>query len=113
MSLNSGPYVDTITARVINLISSNGTKLRSITYDDTGALVCNVTAQNKSYVPIYQGISDPDFVPKYVAMIYNVVIGFNANVGSLTSATVVDGSEATFVINYISNNYVYGTFTTD
>ena len=115
MALSSGTFVPALTSQSINLLSADGTQMRSLTFDNTQTLVSSITSQNAYYIPILQG-SYPITTNSNVrtsSTSYNLVLGFDSNLGSSTTIAPSTGSDGTVSSVSIFNNHLSLTYVTD
>ena len=114
MALSTGSYVPAISTQSLNLVSSDGTMMRSVTYDDTFSLESQLISQPANVIPILQGAFPPNvnYVPRVGGTTYTLVLGFNANLGTSTTIAPSTGTDGTVVSYVVRNNYISLTYTT-
>ena len=113
MALSTGPYVPIITTRSLNLLSTDETKVRCITFEDTFNLTNSVATHASTYIPTIQGAFPPSATQMGGAP-FTLVLGFDAILGTsttITPATGTDGTISSYVVweNNISATYTPGT----
>ena len=114
MALSTGSYVPAISTQSLNLVSIDGTKMRSVTYDDTFNLESQLISQAANVIPLLQGAFPPDvnYLPCVGGTTYTLVLGFNANLGTSTTIAPSTGTDGTISSYVVRNNYISLTYTT-
>ena len=110
MALSTGPYVPIITTRSLNLLSTDETKLRCITFEDTFNLTNSVATHASTYIPTIQGAFPPS-ASQMGGVPFTLVLGFDGILGTSTTITPATGTDGTISSYVVWENNISATYT--